>query len=86
VLADRQAAIDKRKGIWTVKMERVKITRPKNAARVSLIKHYMVREDGAPVSEWFVPSVLLLVREDGRWQITSERDLGWAASMDELEE
>jgi ketosteroid isomerase-like protein len=87
VLADRQSAIEKRKGIWTVKMERVKITHPKDAtARVSLIKHYMVQEEGSPVSEWFVPSVVLLVREDGRWQITSERDLGWAASMDELEE
>jgi len=87
VLADRQSAIEKRKSIWTVKMERVKITHPKDAtARVSLIKHYMVQEEGSPVSEWFVPSVVLLVREDGRWQITSERDLGWAASMDELEE
>jgi ketosteroid isomerase-like protein len=87
VQADKQSSIEKRKGLWTVKMERVVITRPKDAtARVSLIKHYMVKEDGSPVSEWFVPSVLLLVRKDGRWQITSERDLGWAASMDELEE
>lgn len=86
VLADRQSAIERRKGVWTVKMEQVKITRPKDGtARVSVIKHYRVQEEGSPVSEWFVPSVLLLVREDGRWQITSERDLGWAASMDELE-
>ncbi len=80
VLADRQSAIEKRKGIWTVKMEWVKITHPKDAtARVSLIKHYMVQEEGSPVSEWFVPSVVLLFVRTAGGRITSERDLGWAA-------
>lgn len=87
VVAGKQASIDKRKGVWTVKMERVKVTRPNDrTARVSLIKHYMVQEGGTSVSEWFVPSVLQLVRADGRWQISSERDLGWAPTMDDLEE
>jgi ketosteroid isomerase-like protein len=87
VVTAKQASIDKRKGVWTVKMERVKVTRPNDrTARVSLIKHYMVQDGGASVSESFVPSVLQLVRADGRWQISSERDLGWAPTMDDLEE
>jgi len=87
VVTAKQASIDKRKGVWTVKMERVKVTRPNDStARVSLIKHYMVQQGGTAVSEWFVPSVLQLVRADGRWQISSERDLGWAPTMDDLEE
>jgi hypothetical protein len=66
-------------------MEEVKLTRPdENAARVHLIKHFTVQENGKVASEWFVPSLLQMVRSDGRWQITSERDLGWASSMDEL--
>jgi ketosteroid isomerase-like protein len=86
VVAEKQAAIDKRKGIWTVKMERVNLTRKGGtSAKVSLVKHYMVRENGQTVSEWFVPSLLQLARAAGKWQITSERDLGWAPSMDELD-
>lgn len=85
VKADKQAAIDRRKGDWAVKMESIKITRPDDkSARARLIKHYTVKEDGKTASEWFVPSVLLMTRANGRWQITSERDLGWATSLDEL--
>ncbi|HEX2919178.1 MAG TPA: DUF4440 domain-containing protein, partial [Edaphobacter sp.] len=85
VKADKQAAIDRRKGDWAVKMESIKITRPDDkTARARLIKHYTVKEDGKTASEWFVPSVLLMTRANGRWQITSERDLGWATSLDEL--
>jgi len=86
VVADKQAVIDRRKGIWTVKMERVQLTRPNDkAVKVSLVKHYRVQEDGKSVSEWFVPSQLQWIRADGRWQIKSERDLGWAPTMDELD-
>jgi ketosteroid isomerase-like protein len=86
VLADKQSSIDKRKGDWMVKMERVKLTRKGDtSAKVSLVKHYSVQENGRTVSEWFIPSQLQLVRADGKWQITSERDLGWAPSMDDLD-
>lgn len=83
---DKQAAIDKRKGLWTMKLEQVKLTSANDAtAKFRVIKHFVVREDGKAVSEWFVPSQLQLKRADDRWQIVSERDLGWAASMDELD-
>lgn len=83
---DKQAAIDRRKGIWTVKLEQVKVTSANDTtAKARVIKHFMVREDGKGVSEWFVPSQLQLHRADGRWQIVSERDLGWATSMDDLD-
>jgi ketosteroid isomerase-like protein len=86
VLADKQSSIDKRKGDWMVKMERVNLTRKGDtSAKVSLVKHYSVQENGQTVSEWFVPSQLQLVRAEGRWLITSERDLGWAPSMDDLD-
>jgi ketosteroid isomerase-like protein len=85
VKADKQSAINRRKGDWSVEMENVKVTRPDdNTARVRLIKHYTVKEEGKTASEWFVPSLLLMTRANGRWQITSERDLGWATSMEEL--
>jgi len=85
VKADKQAAIDRRKGDWAVKMESIRITHPDDrTARAHLIKHYSVKEDGKTASEWFVPSVLQMTRTNGKWQITSERDLGWATSLDEL--
>jgi ketosteroid isomerase-like protein len=85
VKADKQSAINRRKGDWSVKMENVKVTRPDdNTAKARLIKHYTVKEDGKTASEWFVPSLLQMTRANGRWQITSERDLGWATSLDEL--
>ncbi|WP_165420077.1 hypothetical protein [Edaphobacter modestus] len=86
VVADKQAAIDRRHGTWAVKMEQVKVTRPDDAiAKVRLIKHFAVRQDGRLTSEWFIPSQLQLNRLEGKWRITSERDLGWATSMDELD-
>ncbi|MEG9437644.1 hypothetical protein JAO29_15950 [Edaphobacter sp. HDX4] len=86
VKADKQASIDKRKGGWSVKMEQVKVTRSGNKpARIRLIKHFKVEENGRLASEWFVPSVLEMTRTNGKWQITSERDLGWGTSLDDLE-
>jgi ketosteroid isomerase-like protein len=84
VEADKQQRIDSRKGIWTVKMEKVKISRNSDTtATVSLVKHYMQQEDGRPVKEWFVPSHLKLKSEYGVWWITSERDLFWATPPSE---
>lgn len=85
VKADKQSSIDKRQGSWAVTMEQIKLTRPDDAtARVRLVKHFAVKQEGKTTSEWFVPSVLQMTRANGRWQITSERDLGWATSLDEL--
>jgi hypothetical protein len=85
VQADKQAKIDKRKGLWTVKMEQVKIDRKSNTtATVTLLKHYTEQQDRQPVKEWFVSSQLKLKNEYGIWWITSEHDLGWATSPDEL--
>ena len=86
VLADKQAAIDNRKVGWTFKVERVKVQRSgDSAATITMVKHFNVEKDGATVSEWFIPSQLKLKREDGRWRIVSERDLGWANSIDDLD-
>ena len=83
VLADKQAEIDKRKGSWTIKMDRVKVERQGDGATVSLVKHFTARGEGE--SEWFIPTQLKLKREDGRWRIVSERALGWATSLDDLD-
>lgn len=85
VQADKQSKIDKRQDGWTVTVERVKVQQQPDAATVRLVKHYAVRQNDKVVSQWFVPSQLLLKRADGRWQITSERDLGWGTSLDELD-
>lgn len=85
VLADKQAEIDKRKGSWTVKMDRVKVFRSGDLATVGLVKHFTVHQESEPASEWFIPTQLKLKREDGRWHIVSERSLGWANSLDDLD-
>lgn len=86
VLADKQASIDRRQDGWSVTMERVKVLQKNGAATatIQLIKHFVVRKEGKLTSQWFVPSQLQLKRVDGRWQITSERDMGWAPSLEEL--
>ena len=86
VLADKQAAIHKRKAGWSVEMERVSVRRNgKDAASVSLVKHFVVRKGGTTYSQGYVPSVLQLKRVNGRWRIVSERDLGWASSLEDLD-
>ncbi len=85
VQADKQAGIDKRKGHWTVKMERVKISRQSDTeVTANFLKHFIEQEDGKPVKEWFIPSRLKLRNEYGIWWITSESDLGWVNSPDDL--
>jgi ketosteroid isomerase-like protein len=85
VLADKQAEIDQRKGSWTIKMDRVKVDRQGDAVTVSLVKHFTMQGNGEPASEWFVPTQLKLKHEDGQWRIVSERALGWASSLDDLD-
>jgi ketosteroid isomerase-like protein len=85
VVADKQASIDKRKDTWTVTMDRVKVTTKGDVANVSLVKHFIVRQEGSPVSEWFIPARLQLKHAEGKWKIVSERDLGWVTSLDDLD-
>lgn len=76
VLKDREATIHMRKGLWTVKMEKVVIDRrTKSQADVRLIKHFIDETGPSEIQESFVPTRLTLRRIDGSWKITSERDL-----------
>ncbi|WP_260737883.1 hypothetical protein [Tunturiibacter lichenicola] len=77
VLKDREATIHMRKGLWTVKMEKVVIVRQtKSEAEVRLVKHFIDEPEPSEIVESFVPTRLKLKRADGRgWRITSEQDL-----------
>ncbi len=87
VLADKQANIAKRQGDWSIALERVQVRqKPEEVtATVRLVKHYTIHQGGHLTSQWYVPSQMLLKRTDGHWQITSERDLGWSDTMDDLD-
>ena len=76
VLHDKQASIRRRQGLWTIKLEEIKVEdETPSTARVHLIKHVMDETNGAPVAERSVPSQLHLKRVGGQWYITAERDL-----------
>jgi ketosteroid isomerase-like protein len=74
---DREATIHMRKGLWTVKMEKVVIERQtKSEAEVRLVKHFIDEPVPSEIVESFVPTQLKLKRVDGGgWRITSEQDL-----------
>jgi hypothetical protein len=76
VLKDREATIHMRKGLWTVKMEKVVIERQtKSEAAVQLVKHFIDEPEPSEIVESFVPTRLTLKRLNGMWKITSEQDL-----------
>ncbi len=77
VLKDREATIHMRKGLWTVKMEKVVIERQtKSEAEVRLVKHFIDETAPSEIVESFVPTRLKLKRvSGGGWRITSEQDL-----------
>jgi len=76
VLKDREATIHMRKGLWTVKMEKVVIERQtKSEAEIQLVKHFIDEPVPSEIVESFVPTRLTLKRLDGMWKITSEQDL-----------
>jgi hypothetical protein len=76
VLKDREATIHMRKGLWTVKMEKVAIEQQtKSEAKVQLVKHFIDEPVPSEIVESFVPTRLTLKRLDGMWKITSEQDL-----------
>lgn len=73
--AMKQAEIDRRRGLWTVKMENVEISRKGGEATVTLVKHTIEQLQGSTARSRFVKSQLTLKNSLGIWWITSERDL-----------
>jgi hypothetical protein len=80
VQRDREATIRMRKGLWTMKMEKVVIERQtKSEAEIRLVKHFIDEPVPSEIMESFVPTRLTLKRIDGSWRITSEEDLPGAS-------
>jgi ketosteroid isomerase-like protein len=76
VRRDREATIRMRKGLWTMKMEKVVIDRQTTSeAEVRLVKHFIDEPVPSEIMESFVATRLTLKRTDGGWRITSEQDL-----------
>jgi hypothetical protein len=76
LLMAKQAAIADRKGLWTIKLEKIVIERPlKSEATVRLVKHFIDQPDRAKLSESFVRAQFTLKLLSGQWKITSEQDL-----------
>jgi ketosteroid isomerase-like protein len=75
VLRHRAATLRMRKGLWTVKIEKIAIVRQTDAeAEVHLIKHFIDEPEQSEILESFVPTRLLLRRTNGNWRIISEQD------------
>jgi hypothetical protein len=76
ILSEKQTAIQKRSGLWTVKLEKISL-KPSSSDVVSvhLVKHYIAQTRPAQISEQFVPALLQLQRRGGQWKITSETEL-----------
>jgi hypothetical protein len=71
----KQTAIADRKGLWTIKLEKILIERPlRSEATVRLVKHFIEQPDRAKISERFVRAQLTLKMLSGQWKITSEQD------------
>lgn len=76
MLHDKQAEIQKRQGLWTVKLENIVIEQETPlTARVRLVKHYIDEPPQGAVIERFVPSLLHFKRVGGQWYITAEHNL-----------
>jgi ketosteroid isomerase-like protein len=85
VRRDREATIRMRKGLWTMKMEKVVIERQtKSEAEVRLVKHFIRETAPSEIMESFVPTRLTLRRIDGSWRITSEEDLPGASAATQI--
>ena len=71
-----QAAIARRKGLWTVKVEGAIIQRrTKDEVEIQLVKHVIDQPARAQISEQFVQTELRLKRLNGAWKIVSEEDV-----------
>ncbi len=76
LVKEKQAAINARKGLWTVRLEKIVVEKETASdATVRLVKHSMVQVLPYKISERWVKTRLQLKRIDGRWKIISERDI-----------
>lgn len=77
LLKDKQAEIDDRKGVWTLKAEDVVVQKETATnAVVVLIKHVTEELPSSRVREERIKAQLKLKLVDGSWKITSERTIG----------
>jgi ketosteroid isomerase-like protein len=75
VLADKQRAIENRRGLWTVRLENVAIERrPDSTVRVRMVKHFISQPEDGQISEQSIRSQLELKRINGEWKITAEQN------------
>jgi ketosteroid isomerase-like protein len=77
LLKDKQAEIDGRKGVWTLKAENVVVQKqtPTNTV-VYLDKHIVVKLPSSTIREERLKAQLKLKMVDGEWKIISERTIG----------
>jgi len=77
LLKNKQAEIDDRKGVWTLRAEDLVVERqtPKTAV-VYLNKHITIELPSSATREERIKAQLKLKMVDGEWKITSERTVG----------
>ena len=77
LLKNKQAEIDGRKGVWTLRAEDVVVQkRTSTNAVVFLTKHITVELPSSTTREERIKAQLKLKMVDGEWKITSERTVG----------
>lgn len=77
LLKNKQAEIDGRKGVWTLRAEDVVVQkRTSTNAVVFLTKHITVELPSSTTREERIKAQLKLKMVDGAWKITSERTVG----------
>jgi ketosteroid isomerase-like protein len=77
LLKNKQAEIDDRKGVWTMRAENVVVQkRTSTNAVVFLTKHITVKLLSSTIREERIKAQLKLKMVDGQWKITSERTVG----------
>lgn len=76
LIKDKQAEIDDRKGVWTLKAEDIDVQKQTATnAVVVLIKDITAEVPGSPVRQERLKAQLKLKLVDGSWEITSERTI-----------
>jgi hypothetical protein len=89
LVGEKRADIQRRLGLWTVKLSDVVVeSRTPSEATVLLVKHFIVEAEPSQVSELFVKTRLQLKLVNGQWKIASERELQAAtpASIDPIDQ
>jgi hypothetical protein len=76
LLNARRTAIANRRGLWTIKAEKITIKRSNGSSvDVRLVKHSIEQPGDSKIEERFVRTKLILKRVSGSWKITSEREM-----------